>query len=158
MTGLFQVAAEQYAIDAVLLESIGAVESGLDPNKVSKAGARGLMQLTDIALLDIGEDPETFAVFDAEANILAGAAYLVKIRDYYLARFGLEGASLTFWMIVAYNWGPHNVMQHLTHGKGALSVPNEVFVYVCRVLREYCERYRTLRLYEQGRGSGWFLL
>lgn len=136
----FQEASEKYEVDCALLESVGMVESGWQQHAINEVGCRGIMQMGDAALLDIGFEGD---IWDPRDNILAGAAYLARIRDHYLRDFGLVGTRQVFWVVAAYNWGPGHAMEHLTHGKRPLELPVKVFVYVGRVLGEYMRRFKT---------------
>ncbi|WP_105464091.1 lytic transglycosylase domain-containing protein [Escherichia coli] len=63
----FEEAARKYDLDPKLLKSVAAAESNWDQNAVSKAGARGLMQVMPFNFQS-GENP-----FDPRDNIMAGA-------------------------------------------------------------------------------------
>ncbi|MBW7748542.1 lytic transglycosylase domain-containing protein [Enterobacter roggenkampii] len=63
----FEEAAKKYNVDPKWLKSIAAAESSWDQNAVSKAGAKGLMQVMPSNFQD-GEKP-----FDPRDNIMAGA-------------------------------------------------------------------------------------
>ncbi|MCO7414077.1 MULTISPECIES: lytic transglycosylase domain-containing protein [Enterobacter cloacae complex] len=66
----FDEAAKKYNVDPKLLKSIAAAESSWDQNAVSKAGAKGLMQVMPDNFKP-GEKP-----FDPHDNIMAGARVL----------------------------------------------------------------------------------
>jgi len=89
-------AAEETKIDSTVIASIIRAESGGDPKAVSKAGAKGLMQLID----DTASDLKVADVFDPGENIKAGSRYLRRMID----RFGDLDTALA-----AYNAGPGNV-------------------------------------------------
>jgi soluble lytic murein transglycosylase-like protein len=88
----FKYAAHESNIPLPMLYAVARVESNLDPNAHSGAGARGLLQVlpsTGASLsLDIG---------DPEVNVVAGARYLRAMLD----RF--KNADLA---LAAYNAGP----------------------------------------------------
>ena len=89
-------AARETELDSALIASVIKVESDGNPRAVSRAGAKGLMQLADTTAGDYGVTD----VFDPHENISAGSRFL---RD-MLARYGdLETA------LAAYNAGPGNV-------------------------------------------------
>ena len=68
----FLMAQERYGVDKALLMAIAKVGSGFDPNAVSSAGAKGIMQLMPKTAAALGvSDP-----FDPEQSILGGAKYL----------------------------------------------------------------------------------
>ena len=63
----FDEAAKKEGLDAKWLKAVAGAESSFDKNAVSKAGAKGLMQVMPYNFLP-GEDP-----FNARDNIMAGA-------------------------------------------------------------------------------------
>ena len=89
-------AAEETRIDSTVIASVIRAESGGDPKAVSKAGAKGLMQLVDGTAGDLNVSD----VFDPKENIKAGSRYLRQMLD----RFGDLDTALA-----AYNAGPGNV-------------------------------------------------
>ena len=90
---------EKYRLNPELIRAVIRAESGGDPNAVSGAGAKGLMQLMDTTAADMGIKD----VFDAGQNIEGGAKYLRRLLD----RFGdVEKA------LAAYNAGPEAVKKH----------------------------------------------
>jgi Rod binding domain-containing protein len=92
-------ASKKYQIEPALLESIIKAESGGDTTAVSRAGAKGLMQLADTTASDMGVNN----VFDPKENIHGGAKYLRSLLD----RFGdLKKA------LAAYNAGPETVKRY----------------------------------------------
>lgn len=92
-------AAEKYGIPPSFLRSVVKAESNFDPHAVSRAGAKGLMQLMPETARELGvEDP-----FDIEQNIDGGARYLKSMLD----RFKSMPLALA-----AYNAGPGNVEKY----------------------------------------------
>lgn len=91
--------ARETKLDSALISSVIQAESGGDPNAVSPAGAKGLMQLADSTAQELQvSDP-----FDPAENIRAGSRYLRRMLD----RFGDLKLALA-----AYNAGPGNVEKH----------------------------------------------
>lgn len=114
--GMIDSAARKYGIDGSLLRAVIQTESGFNPNAVSPAGARGLMQLTPSTAAALGvSDP-----FDPEQSIDGGARYLKQQID----RFGDVSLALA-----AYNAGPGAVMKY-----GGVPPFRETQSYVDRVL------------------------
>ena len=76
---LFVQAGARYGVSPKLLAAVAKVESGYDPNAVSKAGARGLMQLMPTTARGLGvTDP-----FDPEQAINGGAKLLAQnLREF----------------------------------------------------------------------------
>jgi Rod binding domain-containing protein len=88
--------AGKYRLHPSLIHAVIRAESNGDPSAVSRAGAKGLMQLTDSTASDMGVRD----VFNPEENIEGGARYLRLLID----RFGdIEKA------LAAYNAGPDTV-------------------------------------------------
>jgi soluble lytic murein transglycosylase-like protein len=96
---LIDQAAEATNLDSALIASVIQVESAGDPRAVSRAGAKGLMQLVDSTARDYGVGN----VFDPSENIRAGSRYLRNLID----RFGDVKLGLA-----AYNAGPGNVSKY----------------------------------------------
>lgn len=94
-----QNAAASTGLSPALLKAVATVESGLDPNVVSSAGAVGLMQLMPQTAQSLGVNPNNLA-----QNALGGAEYLKSL----LGQFG-QNVSLA---LAAYNAGPGAVEQY----------------------------------------------
>jgi hypothetical protein len=71
---LFVKAGTKYGISPKLLAAVAKVESGYNPQAVSKVGARGLMQLMPSTAKGLGVDD----AFDPEQAILGGAKLLAR--------------------------------------------------------------------------------
>ena len=118
-------AGAQHNIDVELLASIVKAESGGHSRAVSRAGARGLMQLMPATARDLGVED----AFRPDQNIAGGAAYL----DSLLNRYDADGSRSGFdKALAAYNAGPAAVDKY--HGIPPYA---ETKAYVARVEREY---------------------
>lgn len=88
-----------YGLDEALVYAVIHAESNFQPNAVSKAGARGLMQLMPGTAAEMGVTD----IFDPTQNVAGGTQYLSRMmeifRDKRLA-------------LAAYNAGPENVKKH----------------------------------------------
>jgi len=116
-------AGAQHNIDVELLASIVHTESGGASKAVSRAGARGLMQLMPSTARDLGvEDP-----FRPDQNIAGGAAYL----DSLLTRYKNDLSRA----LAAYNAGPAAVDRY--HG---IPPYRETRAYVAYVEKEFTRR------------------
>ena len=90
-------AARDNQIDPLLLHAIAHVESRHNPHAVSKAGARGVMQVMPATGKRFGVNNPEQGLFDASTNLRASAAYLHTLRTRY-------GDDLRL-MLAAYNAG-----------------------------------------------------
>lgn len=102
-------------------ESRGRTHDAAGRPIVSRAGARGLMQVMPATYAELarrhglGPDPD-----DPRDNILAGTAYLRAMHD----RFGSPG------FLAAYNAGPARYAEHLASGH---PLPRETRAYLASV-------------------------
>ncbi|MEA1972371.1 MAG: transglycosylase SLT domain-containing protein [Candidatus Cloacimonadota bacterium] len=92
-------ASQSFGVDKELIKAIISQESYGNPNAVSHAGAKGLMQLMDGTADGLGVKDS----FDPEENIMAGTKYL-KIM---MSRFKDKKLALA-----AYNAGAGNVLKY----------------------------------------------
>src|SRR3954466_3701087 len=110
----FEQAARETGFPLALLAAVANVESSLDPNALSPAGAPGLFQILPSTAKELHLDIST-----PEKNIIAGARYLKILERQFQA---------TDLMLAAYNAGPTAVIQ-------AGGAPNaESLAYVNKVM------------------------
>ncbi len=115
---LIREASAREGIDATLVKAVAQAESSLNPNAVSPAGAKGLMQLMDATARSLGvADP-----FDPVQNVAGGAKYLKQL----LSRYGGDVRRA----LAAYNAGPGTVDRY-----GGIPPYAETQTYVQRVLQ-----------------------
>jgi soluble lytic murein transglycosylase-like protein len=100
--------AGEHAIDTALLHALIRQESGFRARALSRAGARGLMQLMPATgrfiAREIGAKPPTGdRLYDPALNLMLGQAYVA-----HLSRDAEIGPNL-FRMVAAYNFGPGNL-------------------------------------------------
>ncbi len=91
--------AREYRFDPLFIKAVIRTESCFDRRAVSRAGARGLMQLMPRTAESLGVSDS----FNARMNIAAGVRYLDQMRQ----QFKTEQL-----MLAAYNAGPHNVKKY----------------------------------------------
>lgn len=134
-------AAERYGLDENLVFAVIRTESGFDPNAVSSANAKGLMQLmTDTAewiCWRRGETYEESRVFEPEYNIDLGCWLLRYLIDRFNGNLEYAAA--------AYNAGANRVEGWLNDPdrfeNGELVIPfGETRNYVKKVM-DYYEKY-----------------
>lgn len=107
--------ASQYGVSEELIRALIQVESGFNPEAISKAGAKGLMQLMPVHTVKQGIDP-----YDPEQNVKTGMGYLSRLLHKYN---DLELA------LAAYNAGEGNVDKY-----GGIPPFKETQVYVKKIM------------------------
>jgi soluble lytic murein transglycosylase-like protein len=119
-------AGQEHNVDADLLASVVKAESGGDARAVSRAGARGLMQLMPSTATDLGVSD----TLKPGENIRGGTTYLDQLLMRYHDNLALA--------LAAYNAGPAAVDKY--HG-----IPpfHETQAYVARVIHEFNRRVRA---------------
>jgi soluble lytic murein transglycosylase-like protein len=121
-----QRAASYYQLPAALIWAVIKVESNFRDQAVSRAGARGLMQLMPRTAQAIGlRDP-----LDPEQNILGGAYYLRHLAN----RFNGD----IYYTLAAYNAGPGTVRRY-----GGIPPYPETQSYIRKVLTYYVNSVAT---------------
>ena len=111
-------AAKQYGVDPELAWKVAHQESGFNPRAVSRAGARGVMQLMGATAARYGVNPN-----NVEENIAGGMRYLHDLIDRY---------DSTDKALAAYNWGEERVDEAIQkYGENWLAhAPEETQRYV----------------------------
>lgn len=98
-------AADEFGLDPLLIWSVMRVESRFDPDALSLAGARGLMQIMPSTQDWIAEqleiEPEPGDAYRPEINIRLGSWYLKYLLDYFEGDLDLA--------LLSYNGGFANV-------------------------------------------------
>lgn len=119
-------ASKKYNVDANLIKAIIKVESDFNPNTVSSAGAKGLMQLMPENCRDLGvTDP-----FNIEQNINAGTRHIKEYIDMF-------GGSIEMGLM-AYNGGPGRMKSRGVESISDLyKMPKETQNYVPKVMKYY---------------------
>lgn len=97
LDGQFQHVAARFGLDPALLKAVARAESCFDPLAVSRAGAKGLMQLMPSTAAEVG----VLNIYDQNQNLQGGARYLSAM----LQRYSQD----THKALAAYNAGPGNV-------------------------------------------------
>jgi soluble lytic murein transglycosylase-like protein len=113
----------EHNLDVDLLASVVKAESGGNARALSRAGARGLMQLMPGTASELGVQDS----FKPEQNVRAGSAYLDALLVRYHDKLALA--------LAAYNAGPAAVDKY--HG---IPPYHETQAYVARVIHEFNRR------------------
>jgi soluble lytic murein transglycosylase-like protein len=116
-------AGHEHNLDEDLLASLVKAESGGNVRAVSRAGARGLMQLMPATASQLGVEDS----FQPDENLRGGSAYLDALLTRYHDNLALA--------LAAYNAGPAAVDEH--HG---IPPYRETQAYVARVIHEFNRR------------------
>jgi len=121
-------AGKEHHLDVDLLASVVKAESNGDVHAVSRAGARGLMQLMPETATEHGVNDS----FTPNENVRGGSAYLDELLAHYHDNLALA--------LAAYNAGPAAVDKY--HG---IPPYHETQVYVARVIHEFNRRVLARR-------------
>lgn len=121
-----KVSSKKYEVDENLIKAIIKVESNFNPNTVSSAGAKGLMQLMPENIRDLGvKDP-----FNIEENIDGGTRHIKEYLDKYNGNVEMA--------LMAYNGGPTRMMKRgVTSIDHIYKMPKETQNYVPKVMKYY---------------------
>lgn len=125
---LIEKHARGHQVPVSLVGAVMRVESCFQPQAVSRAGARGLMQLMPETAAELGVRDS----FNPDENIGGGVRYLRQM----LERFNHDNALA----LAAYNAGPQAVINH-----GGIPPFRETRDYVQRVLAAYRENQSAER-------------
>ena len=116
-------AAERHGVELALVKAVVAAESAYDPQAVSRAGARGLMQVMPATAADYGvADQER--LFDPETNLDTGTRHLKRLLAKYKNDYGRA--------IMAYNAG-----EGVVDRTGSMVTYAETLSYTEAVIRHY---------------------
>lgn len=132
---MLSTAGTEHNVDMDLLASVVKAESGGNTHAVSRAGARGLMQLMPSTAADLGVND----AFKPNENVRGGSAYLDQLLTRYHDNMALA--------LAAYNAGPAAVDKY--HG---IPPYRETRAYVARVIHEFNRRVQA-REAEQRRAT-----
>jgi len=123
---IVETAARTYGVDEALVRAVISAESGYNPQAVSRAGARGLMQL-------MPETARRYGVrnsMDPVDNIYGGVKYLRDLIAMFRGNLEL--------VVAAYNAGENAVIRY------GFRIPpyTETLVYVPRVM-DFYRKFQT---------------
>ncbi len=127
---MFQLVASQYDLDWRMLAAQAYIESNFDSVALGADGDLGLMQILPDTWREWAPAVGANDPFDAYSNTLVAAAYL----DYLRTLLGQRGYAEAQWMLVAYNWGPDRLLEHLGGGAAWEELPDLRRRYAERIL------------------------
>jgi membrane-bound lytic murein transglycosylase MltF len=106
---MLRAAGEESSLDPLMLAAQAYQESELDHEKVSPAGAMGIMQIKPSTAADpnVGIND----ISSAADNIRAGARYMRFMMDRYFSDEGVEPLQSWLFALAAYNAGPARIQQ-----------------------------------------------
>lgn len=133
--------AKQQGLDLALVHAVVEAESGYDWRAESDAGARGLMQVTPIALEDVRQNHGIGSgdLYNVDYNLQVGTLYLKQILDRFEGDVSLA--------VAAYHMGPTAVSKGIA--KYPELKPREMIdkhggpqtrAYVAKVMKLYEEK------------------
>lgn len=109
---MFREIGLRYDWDWRLLAAQAYIESGFDSLALSSQGDMGLMQIRPPTWQEWAPQVTATDPFDSYSNVLVAARYLDYLRELLSAR----GYPQLEWTLVAYNWGPDEVLSYLAAG------------------------------------------
>lgn len=121
------IVSQEYNIDPLLLHAIAEIESDFNPKAVSKAGARGLMQVMPDTARRFGMQNPNNELFNPISNLRISSNYLRSLHK-------LFGNNIPL-ILAAYNAGENAVIKY------GYSIPpyRETEKYVKKVMKRYLE-------------------
>jgi hypothetical protein len=128
---MFQEIGLRYDLSWRLLAAQAYVESSFDSVALSDSGDMGLMQLQPATWREWAPTVDVADPFDSYHNVLVAAVYL----DYLRTLLTETGHPEQEWVLVAYNWGPDSVLDHLAAGGTWESLAAERRQYALDILR-----------------------
>lgn len=127
---MFKEVAQDYDLDWRMLTEQAYRESRLDPLSLGSQREIGLMQIMPSTWTEWAPKVGATDPWDPYSNVLVAAAYLDYLRG-YCSDIGYPGDEC---MLVAYNWGPHNLRQLVDNGGDWGQVPAKVLHYAYGIL------------------------
>ncbi len=128
---MFKEVAQDYDLDWCMLAEQAYRESRLDPLTLGGKREIGLMQIMPTTWNEWAPKVGATDPWDPYSNVLVAAAYLDYLRG-YCSDIGYPGDEC---MLVAYNWGPHNLRELVDSGEDWGQVPAKVRHYAYGILQ-----------------------
>ncbi len=127
---MFKEVAQDYDLDWRMLAEQAYQESRLDPLTLGGKREIGLMQIMPTTWDEWAPKVGATDPWDPYSNVLVAAAYLSYLKG-YCSDIGYPGDEC---MLVAYNWGPHNLHELVDNGEDWGQVPAKVRHYASDIL------------------------
>ena len=146
------LAARQYQLDPALIRAVIHAESAFKPSAISKAGAKGLMQLMPATAKQTAQKNKIAFnnvkdLYDPNVNIMLGSAYYSELLKQFNGNRVLATA--------AYNAGPGSVRRWLRASNGTLDVMTFIETIPYTETREYVQAVLSYRMiYQHNKQSG----
>ena len=128
---MFKEVAQDYDLDWCMLAEQAYRESRLDPSSLGGKREIGLMQIMPATWDEWAPKVGVTDPWDPYSNVLVAAAYLDYLKG-YCSDIGYPGDEC---MLVAYNWGPHNLHELADNGEDWGQVPAKVRHYAYGILQ-----------------------
>ena len=128
---MFKAVAQDYDLDWRMLAEQAYQESRLDPLNLGDKREIGLMQIMPATWDEWAPKAGATDPWDPYSNVLVAAAYLNYLKG-YCSDIGYPGDEC---MLVAYNWGPHNLHDLVDNGGDWGQVPAKVRHYAYGILQ-----------------------
>jgi membrane-bound lytic murein transglycosylase MltF len=128
----FQVYAEKYDFDWLMLAAQGYQESRLDQNVKSRVGAVGVMQVMPAT----GKELAVGDIRQIEHNIHAGTKYLRTVLDRYFPEAHFDALNRCLFAFASYNAGPARIAGLRKQAEARGLDPNVWFDNVERIAAE----------------------
>lgn len=110
-------------LDPLFVLAVIEVESNFEVEAISKAGARGLMQIMPTTFKDVSKSRR---MFDPIENVKAGIKYIALLYS--------QGFKTPEKLLHAYNQGPGNALAVF---RGEMEIPLETRVHIPKVMQTY---------------------
>jgi hypothetical protein len=127
---MFKEVARSYDLDWCMLAEQAYRESRLDPLALGGKREIGLMQIMPATWEEWAPKVGATDPWDPYSNVLVAAAYLDYLKG-YCSDIGYPGDEC---MLVAYNWGPHNLHELVDNGEDWGQVPAKIRHYAYGIL------------------------
>ncbi|MEM9057719.1 MAG: transporter substrate-binding domain-containing protein [Pseudomonadota bacterium] len=125
LADVFKTHARDNDLDWLMLAAQAYQESGLRQDRVSPAGAVGIMQIKLSTARDKNVGVEDISTIDA--NVEAGARYMRFLKDRYFTSDAIDPLDQWLFALAAYNAGPAKVVRMRSQARAEGRDPNVWF-------------------------------